>query len=83
MKRKYKVNPRNKRYKIETEKVGEEYVVTLSIGDNSFSFEPKRKAIAKAVAVNLDNALERMLHEHEIITFRSKGKEVKFLPMAY
>lgn len=81
MKRKYKVHPRNKRYKVETTNIGDDYIVTLSIGDNKFSFEPKKKIIAKAMAINLDRALERMLHEHEIITFRNKSMEVKFLPV--
>ena len=82
MKRKYKVSPRIKPYDVEVEEVGDRQVVTLIIGDNSFSFEPKKKAIAKVMASNLDKSLERMLHEYEIRVFNHKRMVSKVLPMA-
>ena len=78
--RKHRVNPRLKPYEIDLQEVGDKFVVTLILGDNSFSFEPKKKAIAKVMASNLDDALERTLHEYEMKLFHHKRMLSKSLP---
>lgn len=80
MKRKHKVPPRLKPYDIEIQEVEDKHIVTLILGDNSFSFEPKKKAIAKVMALNLDKALERTLHEYEMKLFYHKRMLSKSLP---
>ena len=81
MVRRFIVNVNGTAYDVEVEEVGDKQVVTLIIGDNSFSFEPKKKAIAKVMASNLDKSLERMLHEYEIRVFHHKRMVSKVLPM--